>query len=194
LRGNAATGDAPGAAPTRGARIRSAARSSKSWAGYAWFMSLGTFLPLPIMLAGYLVNLTLVAAGLARQMYAFAIFLATLGQPPPGQDRLKARADVEGDKKPLAQRIRPYLPPGLVERRQKPVPVAFRAVWFVLVGWWAGALWVVLAWSVLLLPYPLPDVIRSLLRDLPSLMTLAWPEAPLDTAAAGPPAGVRARA
>ena len=188
-----ATGDAPDPGPTAGTRIRGAARSSKSWAGYAWFMSLGTFLPLPIMLGGYLVNLTLVAAPVATQMYAFAIFLSTLGQPPPGQDRLKARTE-GGGKKPLAQRIRPYLPPGIIERRQKPVPTAFRVVWFVLVGWWAGALWVVLAWSVLLLPYPLPDVIRSLLRDLPSLMTLAWPEAPPEAVADGPQAGVRAGA
>jgi hypothetical protein len=45
----------------------------------------------------------------------------------------------------------------------------------VFVGWWLGALWTVLAWSVLLLPYPFPDLIRSLLADLPSVMTLAPP-------------------
>ena len=43
------------------------------------------------------------------------------------------------------------------------------------VGWWLGALWTGLAWSVLLLPYPFPDLIRSLLADLPSVMTLAPP-------------------
>jgi hypothetical protein len=47
--------------------------------------------------------------------------------------------------------------------------------WFVFAGWLLGALWTVLAWSVLLLPYPFPGLIRSLLADLPSVMTLAPP-------------------
>jgi hypothetical protein len=34
-----------------------------------------------------------------------------------------------------------------------------------------------LAWSVLLLPYPFPELIRKLLADLPSVMTLAPPAA-----------------
>ena len=34
----------------------------------------------------------------------------------------------------------------------------------------------ILAWSVLLLPYPLLDVIRDLLDELPSVMTLAFPK------------------
>jgi hypothetical protein len=50
-----------------------------------------------------------------------------------------------------------------------------RVAWFLLVGWWLGAAWTGLAWSVLLLPYPFPDLIRSLLADLPSVMTLAQP-------------------
>jgi hypothetical protein len=48
--------------------------------------------------------------------------------------------------------------------------------WFLLVGWWLGAVWTALAWSVLLLPYPFPDLIRSLLADLPSVMTLGPPD------------------
>jgi hypothetical protein len=35
---------------------------------------------------------------------------------------------------------------------------------------------VTIAWSVLLLPYPFLDVIRNLLADLPSVMTLAYPD------------------
>ena len=37
-------------------------------------------------------------------------------------------------------------------------------------------MWTVLAWSVLLLPYPFPELIRMLLADLPCVMTLAQPE------------------
>ncbi|PWU24375.1 MAG: hypothetical protein C5B48_06695 [Candidatus Rokuibacteriota bacterium] len=158
-------------------RAHSAARASKTWGGYGWFMSFGTFLPLPIFLGGYLVNVTLVGAPLARSIYRFALFLTTLGQAPPGQDKVKARTQAKGDKKPLGERIRPYSPPGQLERRARPVSMPFRIIWFVLVGWWAGAVWVVIAWSVLLLPYPLLDLIRSLLADLPSVMTLAYPSA-----------------
>jgi uncharacterized membrane protein YccF (DUF307 family) len=146
----------------------------KSWLGYAWFMTMGTFLPLPIMLGGYLVNVTLVGTPLAKLIYRYAVVLPTLGQPPPGEDKVKARES--SGKKSFAERIRPYSPPGLVERRGKPVAMALRIVWFVLVGWWLGAVWVIIAWSVLLLPYPLLNVIRGLLDDLPSVMTLAWPE------------------
>ena len=155
-------------------KARGAAHSSKSWAGYGWFMTGGTFLPLPILIGGYLVNVTLVGAPIARRIYGYAIFLTTFGQAPPGQDKLEAREG--GDKKPFVERIRPYSPPGFLERRGKPVSMLTRVVWFVVVGWWLGGLWVVLAWSVLLLPYPLLDLIRGLLDDLPSVMTLAWPE------------------
>ena len=155
-------------------KARGAAHSSKSWAGYGWFMTFGTFLPLPIFIGGYLVNMTLVGAPLARRIYGFAVFLSTFGQAPPGQDKIEARGG--GDKKPFVERIRPYSPPGFLERRGKPVSMLARVVWFVVVGWWLGGLWVVLAWSVLLLPYPLLDLIRGLLDDLPSVMTLAWPE------------------
>src|SRR5262249_19556159 len=80
------------------------------------------------------------------------------------------------DRKPLAERIRPFSPPGFLERRGRPVAMGLRVVWFVLIGWWAGGVWVVIAWSVLLFPYPLLDLIRSLLDDLPSVMTLAYPQ------------------
>ena len=154
------------------ARVRRGARASKSWAGYGWFMTAGTFLPLPIFLGGYLANLTLLGEPLARRFYGYGLFLATMGQPPPGKDKVKARA-ADADKKPFVERFRPYTPPGLVERRGRPVPMRLRAAWFVLVGWWLGAVWVLVTWSVLLLPYPLLDVIRGLFDDLPSVMTLA---------------------
>jgi len=147
----------------------------KSWLGYAWFMTMGTFLPLPIMLGGYLANVTLVGAPLARLIYRYALVLPTLGQPPPGEDKVKAREGGSGNKS-FAERMRPYSPPGLVERRGKPVAMPLRIAWFVLVGWWLGAIWVIIAWSVLLLPYPLLNVIRGLLDELPSVMTLAWPK------------------
>ncbi len=156
-------------------KARGAARSSKPWLGYGWFMTFGTLLPLPIFLVGYIANVTLVGAPLARRIYAFALLLPTLGQEPPGEDKLKARSERSG-KKPFAERIRPYSPPGFIERRGKPMAMPLRVAWFVFVGWWLGAIWVILAWSVLLFIYPLLDVIRSLLDDLPSVMTLAWPE------------------
>jgi uncharacterized membrane protein YccF (DUF307 family) len=156
-------------------KARGAAGPTKKWAGYGWFMSFGTFLPLPVFLGGYLVNVTLVGAPLARRIYRFALFLPTLGQSPPGQEKLKARS-AASDRKPLAERIRPFSPPGFLERRGRPVAMGLRVVWFVLIGWWAGGIWVVIAWSVLLFPYPLLDLIRSLLEDLPSVMTLAYPQ------------------
>jgi len=157
------------------AAARRDARASKSWAGYAWFMTGGTFLPLPTFLGGYLVNVSLIGEPAAKRIYGYGLFLATMGQQPPGEDKLKSRAEREEGKKSFAERIRPYSPPGLVERYGKPVPTWLRAAWFLLVGWWLGAIWVVLAWSVLLLPYPLLGVIRGLLADLPSVMTLAAP-------------------
>jgi hypothetical protein len=157
------------------ARTRGLARNWKSLAGYGWFMTGGTFLPLPIFLGAYLVDVTLIGTPLARRIYPLGLFFSTMGQPPPGQDKLKERTEA-GDKKPFVERIRPYSPPGFIERRGKPVPMPLRIAWFVLVGWWLGAIWVILAWSVLLLPYPLLDVIRGLLAELPSVMTLAWPK------------------
>jgi uncharacterized membrane protein YccF (DUF307 family) len=160
---------------TKAGGHRGAVRKARSWGGYAWFMSFGTFLPLPIFVGGYLAQLTFIGAPLARRAYRFGIFLSTLGQKPPGADKLESRH--KGDeKKPFAERIRAYAPPGWVERRGRPFGTVTRAAWFVLVGWWLGGVWTLLAWSVLLLPYPFPDLIRKLLVDLPSVMTLAQPE------------------
>jgi hypothetical protein len=149
-------------------------RPVRAWGGYAWFMSFGTFLPLPVFVGGYLAHLTFVGAPLARRAYRFGIFLSTLGQRPPGADRLESRHhDDEEKKKPFAERIRAHAPPGWVERRGEPFSFAVRAAWFAFVGWWFGGVWTLLAWSVLLLPYPFPELIRKLLADLPSVMTLA---------------------
>ena len=163
---------------------RRVVRSARSWGGYAWFMSFGTFLPLPVFLSGYLVHLTFIGAPLAQRAYRFGIFLSTLGQRPPGADRIESRLEGESEsegkgeekKQPFAERIRTHAPPGWVARHGTPFGTGARVAWFVFVGWWLGALWVVLAWSVLLLPYPFPDLIRSLLADLPSVMTLAPPD------------------
>jgi hypothetical protein len=152
-----------------------AVHKAKTWGGYAWFMSFGTLLPLPIFLCGYFWQLTFVAAPLAREFYRFGIFFSTLGQKPPGADKVEARTEGAA-KKPFAERIRAYAPPGWVERHGGPIAMPIRVLWFVFVGWWLGLLWVVLAWSVLLLPYPFPQLIGDLLADLPSVMTLAWPE------------------
>ena len=150
-------------------------RSSGRWLGYGWFMSFGTVLPLVIFLGGYLVHVTLVGAPLARRVYRFGVWTSTLGQEPPGKEKLEARR-AESTKKPLFERIRPYSPPGIIERRGRLVGKPSRAVFFVFVGWWLGGVWVVISWSVFLLPYPLLDTVASLLAELPSVMTLAWPE------------------
>jgi uncharacterized membrane protein YccF (DUF307 family) len=161
--------------PTEAGGQRAALRRARSWGGYAWFMSFGTFLPLPVFIGGYLAHLTFVGAPLARRAYRFGIFLSTLGQSPPGADKLESR-HADDETKPFAERVRAVAPPGWVERRGRPFGIVARAAWFVLVGWWLGGMWTVLAWSVLLLPYPFPDLIRKLLADLPSVMTLAQPE------------------
>ncbi len=66
-------------------------RRTRAWGGYIWFMSFGTFLPLPVFLCGYLAQLTFFGAPLARLAYRFGVFLSTLGQSPPGADKLESR-------------------------------------------------------------------------------------------------------
>jgi hypothetical protein len=163
-------------APNAGRRAAHAVTgpSARHWAGYAWFMSLGTFLPLVTFLAGYFVHLTLVAGPLARQMYGLGIWLATFGQEPPRKSTADSKPPP--DKKPFAERIRPYSPAGVLERHGKPVAMPLRALWFVLIGWWLGAIWVVLSWSVFLAPYPFLKTVQALLDELPSVMTLGYPE------------------
>jgi uncharacterized membrane protein YccF (DUF307 family) len=155
-------------------RLRSAARSGGRWAGYGWFMSFGTVVPLVVFLGGYLVQITFVGAPLARRVYRIGIWSSTLGMEPPGKEKIDARKG-QSTKKPLFERIRPYSPPGMIERRGRPAPMPVRVIWFLLVGWWLGALWLLLSWSVFLLPYPLPEAVETLLTELPSVMTLAWP-------------------
>ena len=117
----------------------------------------------------------LVGAPLARQIYRLGIWTSTLGQDPPGKEKMDARLNAPG-KKPFFERVRPYSPPGLLERRGRPVSLAVRVVWFVLVGWWLGVVWVVISWSPFLLPYFfVVRVPAGLLSEVPSVMTLAWP-------------------
>src|SRR5213595_1383833 len=71
--------------------------SAKNWAGYGWFMTLGTFFPLITFLVSYAVHLTLVGAPVARAGYRFGIWLATFGQDPPGKAKLESSK--EGKKK-----------------------------------------------------------------------------------------------
>jgi uncharacterized membrane protein YccF (DUF307 family) len=169
-----ATADNDLAAST-GSRAHRALTAAKSWAGYGWFMSFGTILPLVVFLGSYAVHVTLVGAPFARRIDRFGIWLSTLGQEPPGKDKLESRKSASA-KKPLFERIRPYSPPGILEKRGRPVATSARSVWFVFVGWWLGAVWVLVSWSVFLLPYPLFDTVSALLAELPSVMTLAPPK------------------
>ena len=59
--------------------------SAKHWAGYGWFMSFGTILPLVVFLGSYLVHLTLVGSHPARSIDQFGIWISPLGQKPPGK-------------------------------------------------------------------------------------------------------------
>ena len=86
--------------PDRRDRVRVIVRSGERWAAYGWFMSLGTVLPLVTFLVGYVVNLTLVGAPIARRIYELGIWLSTLGQEPPGKEKMDARA-AASTKKPL---------------------------------------------------------------------------------------------
>jgi uncharacterized membrane protein YccF (DUF307 family) len=148
--------------------------AAKHWVGYGWFMTFGTLLPLVVFLGSYVVHVTLVGAPLARRGNSFGIWLSTFGQDPPGKDKLEAKGDSRSDA--FVDRVRRVSPPGYLDRRGKPVPMVARIVWFVLVGWWLGAVWVVVSWSVFLMPYPFLDVVRQMLAELPSVMTLAYPE------------------
>ncbi len=160
--------------PDIAGKARNAVRSAEHWAGYGWFMSFGTVLPLLIFLVGYAFHLTFVGAPVARRLYRFGIWTSTLGQQPPGKDKVDARM-AAADKKPLFERVRPYMPPGWVERHGRPFPTAVRVAWFLVAGWWLGAVWVVVSWSPFLLPYPLFDTVAGLLAEVPSVMTLAGP-------------------
>jgi hypothetical protein len=135
-------------------------------------MSFGTLFPLVVFLGSSAVHLTLVGAPVARRLNHLGIWISTFGQEPPAKDKLKSR---KPGKKSLVERIRPYSPSGYVARRGKPVPLVVRAIWFVLVGWWLGIIWVILSWSVFLAPYPFLDTVAALLAELPSVMTLGQP-------------------
>jgi uncharacterized membrane protein YccF (DUF307 family) len=158
-----------------GGRARSALRTGGHWVGYGWFMSFGTVIPLFVFLGGYALHVTFVGAPVARRIYRFGIWTSTLGQDPPGKEKVEAKMSAAG-KKPFFERVRPYSPPGWIERRGRPFATPVRVVWFVLVGWWLGAVWVVISWSPFLLPYPLFDTVAALLREVPCTMTLAQPE------------------
>jgi uncharacterized membrane protein YccF (DUF307 family) len=148
--------------------------AAKHWAGYGWFMTLGTLLPLFVFLGSYAVHVTLVGAPLARRGNSFGIWLSTFGQEPPGKEKISGKEGASrGDG--FVERVRRVSPPGYLERRGTPVPMAARVVWFVLIGWWLGVLWVLLSWSVFLMPYPFLDIVRGMLDELPSVMTLEYP-------------------
>ena len=68
-------------------------------------MSFGTFLPLPVFLCGYLAQLTFIGAPLARLAYRFGVFLSTLGQSPPGADKLEVAA--AGEREEAVRRAHP---------------------------------------------------------------------------------------
>jgi hypothetical protein len=74
--------------------------ATKHWAGYGWFMSFGTLLPLVVFLGSYVVHLTLIGAPIARALNRFGIWISTFGQAPPGKDKVVSRKD-KGDKKSL---------------------------------------------------------------------------------------------
>jgi uncharacterized membrane protein YccF (DUF307 family) len=165
----------PAAAQPGAADPGSARTSIRSWAGYAWFMSFGTILPLVVFLSSYALYLTLVGAPIARRANQVGIWISTFGQDPPGKEKLDSRSQEE--RKPsIAERIRPYSPPGILDRRGRPVGPFARALWFIFVGWWLGAIWVLLSWSIFLAPYPFLDTVRGLLDELPTVMTLAPPQ------------------
>jgi hypothetical protein len=152
--------------------------SVKHWAGYGWFTTFGTLGPLFIFLGSYVVNVTLIGAPVARLLYRFGIWFSTFGQEPPGAEKLAAQTAAkthEDEGESVVDRVSRYSPARVLERRGRPVALPVRIVWFVLVGWWLGAIWVVLSWSVFLAPYPFLNTVRTLLGELPSVMTLAYP-------------------
>jgi uncharacterized membrane protein YccF (DUF307 family) len=138
-------------------------------------MSFGTLLPLLVFLASYVVHLTLVAAPIARAGYRFGVWLSTFGQAPPVKRKPDSRPADGEEKTSVAEQVRRYSPAAYVRRRERPVALPIRIVWFVLAGWWLGGVWVVLSWSVLLAPYPFPATVAALLEELPGVMVLAGP-------------------
>jgi hypothetical protein len=103
----AASGDTGAAEATRDepvpARhgVKDRIDAAKHWAGYAWFMSFGTLLPLFVFLGSYLVHVTVIGAPITKRLYGCGIWLATFGQEPPGKDNLPSR-EAKPDRKPLA--------------------------------------------------------------------------------------------
>jgi hypothetical protein len=142
-------------------------------------MTFGTLLPLFIFLGGYVVHVTLIGAPIAKLVYRFGIWFSTFGQQPPGAEKLAAKTPehqaADDESEGFVDRVSRYSPARMLERRGRSVALPGRIVWFVLVGWWLGGVWVVLSWSVFLAPYPFLNTVRALLGELPSVMTLAYP-------------------
>lgn len=112
-----------------------------------WFLMIGWWLGLLWMIAAWLFNITLIGLPVGLMM------LNTLPQVTTLQSLNRAHHHSRGS----------YLPQH---------PLMLRAVWFVLVGWWASLLWSIVAWSfcvsILLMPLAFWMIDR-----VPTVTTLA---------------------
>jgi hypothetical protein len=144
-------------------------------------------------LAGYVLLLTHVGRRQSAGVFAAALDRAlTLGQDPPGAAKL-AEAAAKPDEEEEEGRLRRFLASvqdrwdrSRVARQYTrlvhgdPPPSRWtRIAWFVFVGWWFAGGWTFVAWLAVLPPYPFVGVSRTLIAELPSLLTLERPRADL---------------
>lgn len=119
-----------------------------------WFIFIGWWLTGIALTIGYLAGLTIVGLPIAFMIFNRTGTLLTLR---PRSEQLSVEI-VGGTTKVSA-------------RRQTPRPLLIRAVYFVLVGWWAALVWMAIAYLVSLTIIGIPIGIMMLNR-LPEVFTL----------------------
>jgi uncharacterized membrane protein YccF (DUF307 family) len=81
--------------------------------------------------------------------------------------------------------------PGVIEVQQRQPGCLLTLVWFVLVGWWASALWIGLAWALIALIITMP-IGLIMINYVPLVATLRQPSAAYTAGVDGAAAGLRA--
>lgn len=111
-----------------------------------WFVCIGWWLGLLWSIAAWLFNLTLVGLPVGLMMLSATPTVTTL------------------------QLRRPVQPYGRQPRPEHPLPL--RAIWFVLIGWWASLVWVLTAWALSLTLLLMP-ISFWMWNRTPTITTLA---------------------
>jgi uncharacterized membrane protein YccF (DUF307 family) len=112
-----------------------------------WFFFIGWWLGLLWSIGAWLFNLTLIGLPVGLMMLNVTPTVTTL-QPRLRQQRLRGR----------------------VAMPEHPLPL--RAIWFVLIGWWASLIWLLTAWAFSLTLILMP-ISFWMWNRVPTITTLA---------------------